>query len=579
MRLALFILIMLFPALVSAQLKETSRQEMSKVNLLGSYNPGFENGLARWTYTGSSTLTLDTNVKYGAASAIWDASATDEYLKTFAVSLNDGQKGNSCMWGLYYKWPSGTAGDVKIQVYDGSTNLLAEKDITVTDTWIYDYVAFNCPNAATTIQGWLTSTADAAAVTLDQAWLGDQNNLVDVSQVEVVANAYYAPTANCSAWNVASTSLSDFATDADCPAITVISSSYAVDTTDNNLPDIDFDSLPPGIYSVYATATLTTGGANRTIRLAISDGTDDMGITSYESALNDIDDSVNVSGIFTYTSAGARNFKLRGSISAGTLSLINDATNYRLNFTVYRYPLASEKAVSLDTQGMLWQGRHAADCAFARSNVAYGEFNVDSTCTFTEVVNQNFGTVTSKVSGSDKLPGIVITPRKSGYFYLCGKPVVTKGSATASSAYRLTDGTIIYDESEHHADGGDEAESSRLCGLVYGNVGAPKTIYFEGKASASGIILGAYVGETQSIGWTIFPITQNFPQAVAITGTPISMPEISATPQDPEESAQGKIYIKGDKFIIQFNDAGTIRYKYLDLTGTGVTWVHTTSAP
>jgi hypothetical protein len=39
------------------------------------------------------------------------------------------------------------------------------------------------------------------------------------------------------------------------------------------------------------------------------------------------------------------------------------------------------------------------------------------------------------------------------------------------------------------------------------------------------------------------------------------------------------IYVKGDKLIFQFNNAGTVRYKYLDLTGTGVTWVHTTTAP
>lgn len=57
------------------------------------------------------------------------------------------------------------------------------------------------------------------------------------------------------------------------------------------------------------------------------------------------------------------------------------------------------------------------------------------------------------------------------------------------------------------------------------------------------------------------------------------MQEISYTPPDATASNQAKIYIKGNKLIFQFNDAGTERYKYLDLTGTGVTWVHTTTAP
>jgi hypothetical protein len=50
------------------------------------------------------------------------------------------------------------------------------------------------------------------------------------------------------------------------------------------------------------------------------------------------------------------------------------------------------------------------------------------------------------------------------------------------------------------------------------------------------------------------------------------------TPANPSAS-KARHYVKDGKFVIQFNDASTIRYKYLDLTGTGVTWTHTTSAP
>ena len=39
------------------------------------------------------------------------------------------------------------------------------------------------------------------------------------------------------------------------------------------------------------------------------------------------------------------------------------------------------------------------------------------------------------------------------------------------------------------------------------------------------------------------------------------------------------LYIKGTKFIIKYNDGGTTRYKYLELTGTGSSWVHSTSEP
>lgn len=50
------------------------------------------------------------------------------------------------------------------------------------------------------------------------------------------------------------------------------------------------------------------------------------------------------------------------------------------------------------------------------------------------------------------------------------------------------------------------------------------------------------------------------------------------TPSDPISTTFVHMYLKDDKIVFQFND-GTLRYKYLDLSGIGVTWVHTTSAP
>lgn len=45
------------------------------------------------------------------------------------------------------------------------------------------------------------------------------------------------------------------------------------------------------------------------------------------------------------------------------------------------------------------------------------------------------------------------------------------------------------------------------------------------------------------------------------------------------DDTQCWIYLKSGKLIIQYSEAGTYRYKYLDLTGTGVTWAHSTTEP
>ena len=59
----------------------------------------------------------------------------------------------------------------------------------------------------------------------------------------------------------------------------------------------------------------------------------------------------------------------------------------------------------------------------------------------------------------------------------------------------------------------------------------------------------------------------------------LTLDEVSSTPSNPSSGNQGRIYIRNDNLIIQFNDGGTVRYKYLSLSGTGTTWTHSTTAP
>lgn len=64
-----------------------------------------------------------------------------------------------------------------------------------------------------------------------------------------------------------------------------------------------------------------------------------------------------------------------------------------------------------------------------------------------------------------------------------------------------------------------------------------------------------------------------------IDGTITLQERASTVSVTPTDGSEAQIYVKADKLIVRYNDGGTVRYKYLDLTGTGVTWTHTTSAP
>ena len=59
----------------------------------------------------------------------------------------------------------------------------------------------------------------------------------------------------------------------------------------------------------------------------------------------------------------------------------------------------------------------------------------------------------------------------------------------------------------------------------------------------------------------------------------LTVTELASTPSTPTSGTQARIYVRNDNLVFQFNDGGTVRYKYIPLFGTSVTWTHSTTAP
>lgn len=61
------------------------------------------------------------------------------------------------------------------------------------------------------------------------------------------------------------------------------------------------------------------------------------------------------------------------------------------------------------------------------------------------------------------------------------------------------------------------------------------------------------------------------------TSKPVAVKGITSPPGvSPGEVVS---YVSGSRFVLAYNDGGTVRYKYLDMAGTGTTWTHTTTPP
>lgn len=60
----------------------------------------------------------------------------------------------------------------------------------------------------------------------------------------------------------------------------------------------------------------------------------------------------------------------------------------------------------------------------------------------------------------------------------------------------------------------------------------------------------------------------------------LTMDETTGGPSSPTADSQARIFIRGDKLVIQWYETGSgLRYKYLPLSGTGVTWSYSATLP
>ncbi len=149
-----------------------------------------------------------------------------------------------------------------------------------------------------------------------------------------------------------------------------------------------------------------------------------------------------------------------------------------------------------------YKGSHATNCSFARSANTFGDPAADSTCTYTELLNSGFGTVTSYLSGSDPLPGIVFTPSRSGAtYYICAD--VHWQVASGLGEIQLIDGasTVIFASPR-------ETSSTQLigfnyCGLYTAPDANPQTLKLQVKHASSSAVTILGTSSSYGIYWNL----------------------------------------------------------------------------
>lgn len=451
------ILILLTSLTASATLNDVDKQMIVTKNLL--VNGGFENGKQTWTASGGTfaIASSGSNLLTGLASATWDSNGAAQTLRTALIAVPNGLKNRPAVAQCKILVPSGTATHT-LSVSDGSLTLSTGTVISNTSPAI-TAVTFLAPSSGS-IRLVLTSVnADEPSITVDECYMGDAQGVALIN-----AKTQDVFSAQVSSGDVVSSENVDWI-NGDC---TNASTGRAT---------CNFNS---GIFSVapncVTTASLDTNIANSCHIISVS------------------------SSSLVIECAGSAEADRAFSLTCQKASIDSPSVAFKP-----------------DTLANSWSGYHDSTCSgWTRTNTALGDVAADASCGFTELTNNNFGTVTSYVSGSDKLPGFIFTPKSAGRYYVCASLVQSGGTTGAYQTTQMLIGSTEVDTIVGRVANGSDLPI-QLCGLAVATDTTAQTIkIFTAASSGANNISSAASGATgaRSIVWKIFKVDQSTPMAV-----------------------------------------------------------------
>lgn len=498
----------LLGALLIGQAHAATTPTVSAVNTEGFYgsrnllkNAGFEPRIGKvfWTASGGtfSTTTTAANVGRGSQSATWDSNSASQTLCSSALAIPAGLYGRNGEVSANLQCSSGTCTHT-ISVYDGSSTIQSQT-ITSSTNYTRSTLNFIFPTSGN-IQMCLTSVAsDEPQLNIDDGYLGEARNLTNTvittpwsNSLTWTVNGYGTNTSQNIYWRRVGDTMEVRGswvngTVAASTAYIQLPSAYTIDT--NKLPSNSSGTVV-GILEQMNTSS------NDVFAPAIGQ------MLFYDGSTNN---QVFIAG---YSST---NFtKNNGS----SLSSTGNKQTFQMVIPISGWE--TQTAYTADTYAFSWSGYHAQDCSWARTNTSYGDPTADSTCTFTERTNRNAGTVTSYLSGSDKLPGIVISLPRTGRYFVCAGAKWTAASLTSTIDLKLSDGTTTISEYQIQEPVATAYMYAKMCGIYNATSAGSKTFSIQSKSSTGAITIAALSTNTSAVEWDIFAIDQALPAPVLV---------------------------------------------------------------
>lgn len=500
-------------------------------------NGDFSNGTTGWTASGGTLNTVTTGTDFmgvGKTNATWDASAAGQTLTSTAYTIAGGYGGTNGLWRC------------KIQNLSGATYTLGRWDgTTLTDAITIDpgtvskYVeiadSFGSTGGTTAIR--LTAVAsNEPLISIADCYFGLNFNLSSVLTLtnNVSAGAItIGGTTTAPAFGTTTTNNVSYHFEGQYAVVT-----YTLVQTAASANGGSGDyllSLPNNLQADTTIIPAYTGsvGSNlQQVAAAMPSRIESSGVIQQAASSAA---SMNTYPAFLYSATQFRVSGLSdssGGIGAGTFGSSNfvlTTASLSFSFTI-KVPIAGRTAsnvVRADTTPGSWAGYHDGNCTWSTTLTTLSDPpSGDATCTFAQLSNTNFGTVTSYLISGNAGPGIVFTPRVSGNYFACVDVSTLANSAQGGgAAIRLVDGSgneLGGTSMEMPSFGGD---STHVCGIlnsaVQGVSTTVKLFLASGGANTATINLSGAIAGSRALEWQIFPISQNLPNPMLV-GTVLS---------------------------------------------------------
>jgi hypothetical protein len=546
------LLLILLP-LIALAVTDVDRQEFVNKNILAPYSPGFENGLAGWTFSGGSSTAVSSgsNLLLGKGSATWDSGSASQTMSSTAVTIPKGLYGRNGMFQCLTMVPSGAATHL-IQVFDGS-NIIASQSITSSATPTMNSINFIFPGSGS-IRGRLISVAsDEPSITVDDCYLGYAQNIQQVTQAIFIGDAKIVGQGS-GVWDNTGSSLDAFSTQSAYGGPVVISNPGpgVIQTTDTDLPRFTVNSLPPGSYKIHIDFYGYGSGSGQVYSYAINDGVTTGTPRQFTSPAAGRGSFVSLEQTFTYTTTANHTFEVFGATGSGTVSIEVDGTangGGDMYFSIFKFPSANETIYTPDTYN--WNIN--ADIINAASGT-YLPLGTSSSSSFTTPTQGdlslvlNTGSLDAKITcnstnpptgltcgaGTEE-PGLNFNLPASGSVEICASfdHYIDTGAGADTTLFSWQETSSISQTSIQDCgpalvsgvDSGTQGSHhpTRVCGICNFTSSGNKTIRMQNKVAKFGTstinhiwdIIDANLGQAK-IHITARPLNQNIPAPVFV---------------------------------------------------------------